>query len=165
MRAPITLALAFIATASLAYSQEEQSKIVAKLSSAQIRVLVDSRDRAYAELRRKASACDSASELHGKRTNTTVLDLDDAKGIAKLAGAERFLKAEAASKSVGITPFLQTLADPAPLARDLAVRRLLQTNSCTTAVACEKGMLVAAQRLLASEDANDRREAVNWLRK
>lgn len=93
-----------------------------------------------------------------------MLDLDDAKGIAELAGAERFLKADAASKSVGITPFLQTLADPAPPARDLAVRRLLQTNSCATAVACEKDMLVAAQRLLASEDTNDRREAVNWLR-
>lgn len=90
----------------------------------------------------------ASSELHGKRTNMAVLDLDDAKGIAKLAGAERFPKADAASQSVGITPFLQTLADPGPLARDLAVRRLLQTYSCTTAVACEKGMLEAASGFL-----------------
>jgi hypothetical protein len=249
MRGLSTFALAFIATASLAYPQEEQSKMVARLSSEQIRVLVDSRDGGYAELRRNASAYDSgelfqalfkrdtniavckitkitrrepggtdvtltislernlrgevpqeyteetslnpnplswikgpapawvrikpvegkrivvaSSELHGKRTNTAVLDLDDATGIAKLAGAERFLTADAGPESVGITPFLQTLADPAPLARDLAVRRLLQMNSCTTAASCKKAIVVSAERLLAKEEANDRREAVNWLR-
>ena len=249
MRAIIIFALALLATASLACPQEEKSKMVAKLSSEQIRVLVESRDHAYAELRRNASAYDSgelfqalfkrdtniaickitkitprepgaadvtltislernlrgevpheyteetnlnpnplswikgpapawvrirpvqgkriviaSSELHGKRTNTAVLDLDDAKETARLAGAERFLKADTASDSAGITPFLHALADPAPLARDLAVRRLLRMSSCTTDAACEKAMILAAERLLAREEANDRREAVNWLR-
>ncbi|HMD07366.1 MAG TPA: hypothetical protein VKH63_07505 [Candidatus Acidoferrum sp.] len=223
--------------------------MVAKLSSEQIRGLVDSRDRAYAELRRNASAYDSgglfqalfkrdtniaickitkitrrepggadvtltislernlrgevpheyieetnlspnplswikgpppqwvriipvegkrivvaSSELQGKRTNTAVLDLDDAGGSTKLAGAERFLKADATSAAPGTSLLLQALADPAPLARDLAVRRLLQMNSCTTDAVCGKDIVAAAERLLASNEANDRREAVNWLR-
>jgi hypothetical protein len=37
-------------------------------------------------------------------------------------------------------------------------------SSCTTDAACEKAMISAAERLLAKEGANDRREAVNWLR-
>jgi hypothetical protein len=80
----------------------------------------------------------ASSELHGKRTNTAALDLDDAKETARLAGAERFLKADAASQC------MKALTDPAPLARDLAVRRLLRMNSCTTDAACEKAMVGAA---------------------
>jgi hypothetical protein len=37
-------------------------------------------------------------------------------------------------------------------------------RSCTIDAACEKDLVAAAERLLASEEANDRREAVNWLR-
>jgi hypothetical protein len=249
MRALFAFSLVSLATVLSAYPQEEQSKMVAKLSPDQIRVLADSRDRAYAELRRNASAYDSgelspalfkrdtdlaickitritprepgrtdvtltislernlrgevpdeyteetnlspnplswikgpapawvrikavegkrfvvaSSEFHGKRTNTAVLDLDDAKETAKLAGAERFLKADAMSDAAGITPLLQALSDPAPLARDLAVRRLLRMNSCTTDATCERAMVAAAERLLTKEEPNDRREAVNWLR-
>ena len=40
----------------------------------------------------------ASSESHGKRINTAVIDLDDAKETAKLAGAERFLKADAMSE-------------------------------------------------------------------
>ncbi len=223
--------------------------MVAKLSATQIQALVESREHAYAELRRNASAYDSgeisqalfkretdlaickitritphqpesadvtltislernlrgdvpheyaeetnlnpnplswikgpappwvrikpvegkrivvaSSESHGKRINTAVIDLDDAKETGKLAGAERFLKADAAPESTGIGAFWGALTDPAPLARDVAVRRLLRMNSCTTDIACEKNIIRAAEQLLASEEANDRREAVNWLR-
>jgi hypothetical protein len=248
MRVLPLVALAVLVTAPV-LAQDEQSKMISKLSPEQIQALVNSRQRAYAELRTTASAYESsalsqalydrataigifkitkitpqqfggtavtltltlertlrgempheytdetalnanpiswikgpppawvhvpptegkrvvvaAPEANGISKNTPVLDLDDPQEAAKLQAGERFLSVDKVPDMIWSAPFIALLGDPAPLVRDLAVRRLLHSGTCQASAECARVVIAEAGRKLASAEPTDRREAVNWLR-
>jgi hypothetical protein len=94
----------------------------------------------------------------------STLDLDKPDEAKWVPDVEEFLRIEAKAGEDNIALYLGVLLHRAWLVRYLALNRLVASKACRSSAACEHTILASIRKELASQNPNDRFQAVNHLR-
>lgn len=97
-------------------------------------------------------------------SDTQVLDLGNPEEAKWVPDVEEFLRVEAKAGEDNLAPYLGVLLHHAWFVRYLALDRLVASTACRSTASCEHTILASIRKELASQNPNDRFQAVNHLR-